>query len=52
MLHMPWQGGMEHILFVEVGFGNDQHGQNATKACVRYVSALYHRNGPSWYIYI
>ncbi|CAM9114579.1 unnamed protein product [Ectocarpus sp. 12 AP-2014] len=29
------QGGMDHVLFVELGFGNDQHGQNATKACVR-----------------
>ncbi|CAN0300951.1 unnamed protein product [Pylaiella littoralis] len=26
---------MEQVLFVEVGFGNDQHGQDATKACVR-----------------
>ncbi|CAM9239442.1 unnamed protein product [Scytosiphon promiscuus] len=29
------QGDMQHVLFVEIGFGNDQHGQNATKACVR-----------------
>ena len=29
---------MSKVLFVEVGFGNDQHGQDATKACVRYVS--------------
>lgn len=28
---------MEKVLFVEVGFGNDQHGQDPTKACVRYV---------------
>lgn len=28
--------GMEKVLFVEVGFGNDQHGQDPTKACVRY----------------
>lgn len=27
--------GMEQILFIEVGFGNDQHGQDATKAAVR-----------------
>eukprot|EP00904_Undaria_pinnatifida_P006425 jgi/Undpi1/2912/HiC_scaffold_14.g06289.m1 len=27
--------GMSKVLFVEVGFGNDQHGQDATKACVR-----------------
>ena len=26
---------MKQILFVECGFGNDQHGQNATKAAVR-----------------
>lgn len=26
---------MTQILFVECGFGNDQHGQNATKAAVR-----------------
>mmetsp|Transcript_26241 Transcript_26241/g.32754 ORF Transcript_26241/g.32754 Transcript_26241/m.32754 type:complete len:190 (-) Transcript_26241:326-895(-) len=26
---------MENVLFIEVGFGNDQHGQNPTKACVR-----------------
>ncbi|CAM9193832.1 unnamed protein product [Chrysoparadoxa australica] len=26
---------MENVLFVEVGFGSDQHGQNLTKACVR-----------------
>ena len=26
---------MEQVLFIEVGFGCDQHGQNATKACVR-----------------
>jgi uncharacterized protein (TIGR02058 family) len=26
---------MEHVLFVEVGFGSDQHGQDATKAAVR-----------------
>lgn len=36
------QGGMEHVLFVEIGFGNDQHGQNATKACVRYVPMILH----------
>lgn len=28
-------GVMEKVLFVEVGFGNDQHGQDPTKACVR-----------------
>mmetsp|Transcript_5927 Transcript_5927/g.10367 ORF Transcript_5927/g.10367 Transcript_5927/m.10367 type:complete len:187 (+) Transcript_5927:61-621(+) len=27
--------GMENVLFIEVGFGNDQHGQNPTKAVVR-----------------
>lgn len=27
--------GMERVLFIECGFGNDQHGQNPTKACVR-----------------
>ncbi|CAM9440319.1 unnamed protein product [Discosporangium mesarthrocarpum] len=26
---------MEKVLFVEVGVGNDQHGQDPTKACVR-----------------
>ncbi|KAL3132867.1 hypothetical protein ABBQ38_006789 [Trebouxia sp. C0009 RCD-2024] len=26
---------LEQVLFVESGFGCDQHGQNATKACVR-----------------
>ena len=26
---------LDHTLFVECGFGADQHGQNATKACVR-----------------
>merc|ERR1712039_458784 len=26
---------MEHVLFIECGFGNDQHGQNPTKAAVR-----------------
>ncbi|KAJ1623992.1 hypothetical protein T492DRAFT_1051238 [Pavlovales sp. CCMP2436] len=28
-------GMMEHVLFIECGFGNDQHGQNPTKAAVR-----------------
>ena len=27
--------GFERVLFVEMGWGADQHGQNATKACVR-----------------
>ena len=27
--------GMAHVLFIETGFGADQHGQNATKAAVR-----------------
>ena len=27
--------GFEQVLFVEIGWGADQHGQNATKACVR-----------------
>ena len=27
--------GMKHVLFIETGFGADQHGQNATKAAVR-----------------
>ena len=27
--------GLEQILFIECGFGNDQHGQDATKAAVR-----------------
>ena len=27
--------GMEAVLFIETGFGSDQHGQSATKACVR-----------------
>lgn len=27
--------GMKQVLFVEVGFGSDQHGQDATKAAVR-----------------
>lgn len=26
---------MKEVLFVEVGFGSDQHGQDATKAAVR-----------------
>ena len=26
---------MKHVLFVECGFGNDSHGQSATKAAVR-----------------
>jgi uncharacterized protein (TIGR02058 family) len=26
---------METVLFIELGFGNDQHGQNPTKAAVR-----------------
>ena len=26
---------MQQILFIECGFGNDQHGQDATKAAVR-----------------
>jgi uncharacterized protein (TIGR02058 family) len=26
---------MKHVLFIEAGFGADQHGQNATKAAVR-----------------
>merc|ERR1712032_441356 len=26
---------MQHALFIECGFGNDQHGQNPTKAAVR-----------------
>lgn len=26
---------MERVLFIECGFGNDQHGQDATKAAVR-----------------
>ena len=26
---------MDKVLFVEIGFGNDQHGQNPTKAAVR-----------------
>jgi len=29
------KGTMENVLFVEVGFGADQHGQDATKAAVR-----------------
>ena len=31
----PSTPGMEQVLFVECGFGCDQHGQNATKAVVR-----------------
>ena len=27
--------GFEQVLFIEMGWGADQHGQNATKACVR-----------------
>ena len=27
--------GMDHVLFVEIGMGADQHGQDATKAAVR-----------------
>ena len=27
--------GFEQVLFVEMGWGADQHGRNATKACVR-----------------
>lgn len=27
--------GMKEVLFIEVGFGCDQHGQNATKAALR-----------------
>lgn len=27
--------GFTQVLFVEMGYGADQHGQNATKACVR-----------------
>ena len=26
---------MEKVLFIETGFGADQHGQSSTKACVR-----------------
>ena len=26
---------VEHVLFIETGVGADQHGQDATKACVR-----------------
>ncbi|CAM9404354.1 unnamed protein product [Choristocarpus tenellus] len=31
---------MEKVLFVELGFGNDQHGQDPTKACVRQVQPI------------
>lgn len=32
----PTEGmGMNHVLFVEIGMGADQHGQDATKAAVR-----------------
>ena len=27
--------GMEQVLFIETGVGSDQHGQDATKACVK-----------------
>ena len=27
--------GFEQVLFVEMGWGAEQHGQNATKECVR-----------------
>jgi len=27
--------GMTQVLFIETGFGSDQHGQNPTKACVK-----------------
>ncbi|KAJ1462785.1 hypothetical protein M885DRAFT_505884 [Pelagophyceae sp. CCMP2097] len=27
--------GFQQVLFIETGWGADQHGQNATKACVR-----------------
>ena len=27
--------GFEQVLFIEMGWGADQHGQNVTKACVR-----------------
>ena len=35
--------GMKHVLFIETGFGADQHGQNATKVCER------HRKSTQWH---
>jgi uncharacterized protein (TIGR02058 family) len=35
---------MEHSLFIEMGMGADLHGQNITKACIRAVENVLHRN--------
>ena len=40
--------GFEQVLFIETGVGSDQHGQNATKACVRAArNAIEHNSIPS-----
>lgn len=35
---------MDHALFIEIGMGADLHGQNSTKASVRAVEDVLHRN--------
>jgi uncharacterized protein (TIGR02058 family) len=35
---------MEHSLFIEMGMGADLHGQDITKACIRAVENVLHRN--------
>ena len=35
LIEVVTRPGFEQVLFVEMGWGADQHGQNATKACVR-----------------
>lgn len=35
---------MDHALFVEIGMGVDLHGQDSTKASVRAVEDVLHRN--------
>ncbi len=35
---------MDHALFVEIGMGADLHGQDSTKASVRAVEDVLHRN--------
>lgn len=34
-LQAKMEAHVSEVLFIECGFGNDQHGQTATKACVR-----------------
>jgi len=40
----PAPEGMSRVLFVQVGMGIDQHGQDATKAAVRAVKHAIERN--------